>query len=397
MKALILMRGAPGAGKSTWLKSYGLEPYTLCADDIRLMFQGPIMDHESGKMCISQKNDAKVWTLLFDLLEQRMQRGELCIVDACHSKAQEFTRYKKLASAYRYRVYCIDLTDVPLLVCLLRNRTREEVKHVPPEVIENIYSRFATQAPPSFVEVIKYDDVNKIREVVDEWKPKDFSACSKVVVFGDIHGCFMPLKKYFDEHPFDDNAMYIFTGDYTDRGIQNKEVVKWLLENYKKPNVVLLEGNHEKWLKEFANGDYDEELKTGKKDKCKSSEFFFNTSKQLEEFDKKDLRELCRKLWQICYFTFDGKKFIVSHAGVGFMPKSIMKVSAETFIKGSKYEDPVDEWFTKNNADNDLYQIHGHRNIDHIAADAFEHSINLCDEIEFGKDLRVLEISKEEK
>lgn len=394
MKALVLMRGAPGAGKSTWLKTYRLEPYTLCADEIRLMFQGPIMDHESGKMCISQKNDAKVWALLFDLLEQRMQRGELCIVDACHSKAQELSRYKKLASEYRYRVYCIDLTDVPLLTCLLHNRCREEVKHVPPEVIENIYSRFATQPVPSFIETIKYYDVEKIKALVDEWSPKDLSSSSKVVIFGDVHGCMQPLEKYFTEHPFDESATYIFTGDYIDSGIQSKEVVQWLLENYKKPNIILLEGNHEKWLKEYANGDYDEELKAGKKDKCRSSEFFSNTVPQLKDFDKKDLRELCRKLWQICYFTFDGKKFLVSHAGVGFMPKSIMKVSAETFIKGGKYEEPVDEWFTKNNTDNDLYQIHAHRNIEHYESGTFEHSINLCGEVEFGEDFRVLEISK---
>jgi hypothetical protein len=161
-----------------------------------------------------------------------------------------------------------------------------------------------------------------------------------------------------------------------------------------KPNVVLLEGNHERWLKEFANEDYDEELKNGVKDKCKSSEFFKHTSVQLKDFDKKKLRELCRKFWQICYFKFDSAKFLVSHAGVGFMPKSIMKIAADSFIRGEKYEDPIDEWFCKNNKDEDLYQIHAHRNVEKIEANKFSHSFNLCDEIEAGGWLRVMEITK---
>lgn len=390
------MRGAPGVGKSTWIKMFDLQPYTLCADEIRLMFQGPVMDHKTGHITISQKNDRKVWTLLFDLLEQRMQRGELCVVDACHSKSQDFSKYKHLAQQYRYRVYCIDFTSVPLNVCKLHNQGREDWKYVPEDVIENIYSRFEYQEIPNYVTTIRYDDVKAINALLKEWVPKDLNEYEKVVVFGDIHGCYDPLKKYFNENPFNDNTAYIFTGDYIDRGIQNKEVVQWLLDHYEMRNVILLEGNHEKWLKEFADEEYDDELLSEKKDKCKSGEFFYNTSKQLLEFNKKDLRQLCRRFWQICYFKFDEKKFLVSHAGVGFMPESIMKVSANTFIRAEdgKYEDPIDEWFESHNADADLYQIHGHRNEDKIQMNKFEHSINLCDEIEFGGNLRILEITK---
>ena len=36
---------------------------------------------------------------------------------------------------------------------------------------------------------------------------------NKIVCFGDIHGCFEPLKNYFDENPFNDSNFYIFLGD----------------------------------------------------------------------------------------------------------------------------------------------------------------------------------------
>lgn len=40
MRTLLLFRGAPGCGKSTYIKEHDLEKYTLSADTIRLMCQG---------------------------------------------------------------------------------------------------------------------------------------------------------------------------------------------------------------------------------------------------------------------------------------------------------------------------------------------------------------------
>ena len=44
MRTLFLLRGAPGAGKSTWVKENQLEPYTLSADNIRQMTAGLVYD-----------------------------------------------------------------------------------------------------------------------------------------------------------------------------------------------------------------------------------------------------------------------------------------------------------------------------------------------------------------
>lgn len=37
MRTLLLFRGAPGCGKSLYIKEHDLEKYTLSADTIRLM------------------------------------------------------------------------------------------------------------------------------------------------------------------------------------------------------------------------------------------------------------------------------------------------------------------------------------------------------------------------
>ena len=43
MRSLVILRGSPASGKSTWVKKMGLENYTLCADTIRLLVESPII------------------------------------------------------------------------------------------------------------------------------------------------------------------------------------------------------------------------------------------------------------------------------------------------------------------------------------------------------------------
>lgn len=64
---------------------------------------------------------------------QLMQNGEFTVIDATNSKTSEMNRYKELCSAYKYRMYCVDFTDIPIEVTKERNRMRPEVKQVPDE------------------------------------------------------------------------------------------------------------------------------------------------------------------------------------------------------------------------------------------------------------------------
>lgn len=394
MRTLVVTRGTPGCGKSTLIDKLNWEPYTLNADKIRLLYESPCMNHKENKLCISQKNDKRVWTLLFNLLEERMERGEFCVIDATHSKSQDFTKYKKLIEKHRYRAYCIDFSNISIEECKKRNLSREEYKQVPEDVINNMYARIVTQEVPHYFKVINHNDISAINEIIN-YNSTDVNQYDKIICFGDIHGCYEPLKEYFNNNPYSENNLYIFTGDYIDRGLQNKEVIEWLLNNYQKNNIWLLQGNHEKWLINYANGEYDEELKEGVKNKCHSDEFFSRTSKQLECFNKKDLRELCRKLRQIAYIEFDNNKFFISHAGIGYLPKELIKIASHTFIHSNgKYEDPIDEWWENNEGINNIYQIHAHRNIQKLPIHPFNHSFNLCDDVEFGGCLRIIEIKK---
>ena len=55
MRTLLLMRGAPGSGKSTWIKENGLSNYVLEPDKIRMMCSSPQLTKD-GNYVISQEN-----------------------------------------------------------------------------------------------------------------------------------------------------------------------------------------------------------------------------------------------------------------------------------------------------------------------------------------------------
>lgn len=383
MRILLLLRGSAGCGKSTWIEKNGLKPYTLSADDIRLLCQSPIMQVD-GTEGISQANDNVTWKTLFNLLETRMQKGEFTVIDATNSKTSEMNRYKEMCNTYRYRIYCVDFTDIPIEEVKRRNANREVLKRVPEEAIDKMYSRFATQKIPSGIKVIKPDELDTI------WmRMIDLSEYKKIHHIGDIHGCNTVLQKYLsDNDGIKDDEFYIFTGDYVDRGLENADVVKFLISIKDKKNILMLEGNHERWLWLYANGC------TGK-----SKEFELITKPALEDarIDKKDIRQLYRRFGQCAYYKYGDNVYLVTHAGLSTLPKNLSFVATDQMIRGvGGYNDfeKIAETFINTTPDN-VYQIHGHRNTKRLDTKVNDRVFNLEGRVEFGGKLRCVQVDKD--
>ena len=58
MRNLIILRGIPASGKSSWVKNNELEQFTVSSDALRLLYAGVEYDLE-GHQRISQKADKK--------------------------------------------------------------------------------------------------------------------------------------------------------------------------------------------------------------------------------------------------------------------------------------------------------------------------------------------------
>ena len=381
MRTLLLLRGIQASGKSTWIKENNLEPYTLSADNIRLNIANPVL-LEDGSYEISQKYNKVTWELLYKYLEMRMQNGDFTIIDATHSDLKLLNKYKDLASIYKYTMYCLEF-DVPLEEALKRNKERDNYKYVPERVIERTYETIKNNEKlPSALKKIE-----SIDEIINFYTA-DVNQYEKVVIIGDIHSCAEPLKEVLKD--FNEETLYIFVGDYFDRGIQPVETFNIILDLLEKPNVILIEGNHEeKSMKKFI---YDEE---------KYTKSFEETTllPLLKEYDvdyvRASLKKIYKKLRQCFAFEFRGKKFLCTHGGLPLVPKLTL-VSAKEMIHGvGKYETEIGEIYSENYKKGlcqGFIQVHGHRGVNDG-----QFSYCLEDRVEFGGELKVLTIDNEGK
>lgn len=378
MRVLLLFRGAPGCGKSTFIREHGLEQFALSADDIRLKCFGPQMTVD-GSYEISQKNDKTVWKQLYELLEIRMRHGEFTVIDATNSKAIEMNKYKDLAEHYKYRIFCIDMTDLPIEECKRRNMSRDSYKRVPESAIDKMYARFTNQKIPSGITVIKPDELDKI------WMKKfDMNKYEKIVHIGDIHGCYTALMEYF-KNGFNDNYMYIFIGDILGSGIENAEVVKFMLNIYNKPNVLILEGEMDRVLWLYANGAH-----------VKDNEFELVTRDSLVQanIDPKDIRKMYRRFGQCAWYTFHSHDYFVCHGGISSIPSNLTFLATGQLIYGVGSTDD-DQTVANHFADKnpETIQIFGHRNSKNAPIKMAENVYNLYNTVEYGGNLRIAEVS----
>lgn len=370
MRTLLLMQGAMGSCKSKWIAENNLEQYTLSPDLIRTMVQSPEMN-EDGKLYIPQKNDKYVWNLMFQILEDRMKRGDFTVIDATHSNDKMIKQYKDLCDTYKYTLF-IKRMDTSLEDCLKYNRQRDEYKFVPEDKVKLAYSK---------IQCIKdlkwYNYINDISEI-SNFYIEDFNKYNKVFVIGDIHGCIEPLNDFFEQNPFDEENAYVFLGDYIDRGLDNLAVMNKMIELSKYKNVFLLEGNHEDVLLPYSKG-----LESGKKT------FDDSTAKELQSIDKGWIKLFYKKLRQCLRLTYKGKEYLLTHGGLPTNPKNITYISSRQLIKGvGNYDFDVDrEWYENVS---DVIQVHGHRSMKD-----YKNPISLEGEVEFGGHLKYVELSED--
>jgi predicted kinase len=382
MRKLFFLRGLPGAGKSTWLKKMKLEDYTLSIDRFKMLIQSPILT-EQGDFQIAHNHGRKeALRLLCEVLEKRMANGDLVIIDGTYLRVSDILFCKSLADNYRYQISVINFPSIPLEIVKERNRQREGYRQLPEEVIEEYYQRFQKERLPDYIPVIDYKEAEKVLYL----SPEDFSHYRKIHHIGDIHGWFQVLIQYFQKGLREDE-LYIFTGDYIDRGIQNAEVLKFLFSIMDKPNVILLEGNHERHLWDWANN------KTSN-----SMVFEHETKVELEKkgISRKEARRFCKKLKEFVYYQYGEKEILVTHGGLPVIPSNLLFVSSEQLIKGvGNYKTPIDDIFNQNQKQYpNRYQIHGHRNYGLLPISSNTQSFNLEGGVDIGGHLRIVTLDK---
>ena len=133
---VVLAIGLPGSGKTTWFKRRGVTP--LSSDLLRTILFDDITE---------QRYQGLVFSTLRSLLRARLiAKMPWNYVDATNLSPHERRQWIKMARSFGYEVQAL-FFDVPLEVCLERNRRRER------SVQEDVMRRMAEKLrPPSFRE-----------------------------------------------------------------------------------------------------------------------------------------------------------------------------------------------------------------------------------------------------
>lgn len=379
MRTLLLMRGAPASGKSQWIRDNNLEAYTLEADHFRMLLRSPSLG-ESG-WYISQEDNGPAWELLLDCLEKRMSNGDFIVLDATHTTSKAVNAYKELLNKYKYTVYYYE-PDTSLEECLARNATRTDYKRVPEQVIHRMHKMIKTTTLPKFCKKI-----NSIDEINNYFTVNLTNRYERVRIIGDIHGCYTTLQQAIT--PWDEKTLYIFCGDYLERGIENKEMIYEMMRLSTLPNTIMLEGNHERHIANFAFNTNLDHSKRFMKDVV--APIVKDMTKKDVESLQRELRLFYKSLRQCYPFSFHGKKYLVSHAGLSYVPNMTF-IATSTFINGfGAYETDIakiyDNNYEKGMCQN-FIQIHGHRGV----PDG-KYSFCLEGEVEFGGELKYIDIT----
>jgi predicted kinase len=125
---VVLTIGLPGSGKTTWFKRRGVTP--LSSDMLRSLLFDDITE---------QRYQNLVFSTLRSLLRARLiAKMPWNYVDATNLSPRERKQWIGMARSFGYEVQAV-FFDVPLEVCLERNRKRERV--VSEEIMRNMAQR----------------------------------------------------------------------------------------------------------------------------------------------------------------------------------------------------------------------------------------------------------------
>ena len=140
MSKLIITRGLPASGKSTWAKQWVLKDpehrIRINQDDIRLML---------GKYWVPSR-EKLVQHIQEEALIEALLRGYDIVIDNTNLNEKVLDNYRVLVTAYGdYAIEYKDFFDTPLSVCIERDKNRD--LQVTEKVIRSFYNNYKDKYP----------------------------------------------------------------------------------------------------------------------------------------------------------------------------------------------------------------------------------------------------------
>lgn len=140
MSKLIITRGLPASGKSTWAKQWVLEDpehrVRINQDDIRLML---------GKYWVPSR-EKLVQEIQFDAIVEALSKEFDVVIDNTNLNKKVLDQFNRLIKTFEdYEIEYKDFFDTPLSVCIERDKNRD--LQVTEKVIRSFYNNYKDKYP----------------------------------------------------------------------------------------------------------------------------------------------------------------------------------------------------------------------------------------------------------
>ncbi len=237
MRKIILTKGLPGSGKTTWAKEYQQKnPNTVLVskDDLRALLHNGV--HSKGR-------ESFILAMRDDIVTKALEEGHEVIVHDTNFAPKHLVRMNEIAEQFKANgvevvVEIQDFTYVPIEVCIERDLKRPN--SVGEKVIRTMFNQYL-RPKPTPPEAVSYDS--------------SLPDC----VLCDLDGT---LALFGDANPYDRDFTADKVNDAVQRVIYWKEAANG--DGFQREKLIFLSGRQDKfreqtvyWLKNIATVEYD--------------------------------------------------------------------------------------------------------------------------------------------
>lgn len=414
---LFVLQGAPGCGKSTFIRDNGLERYVVSPDAVRVMIDPEplVVDAETGSMVagydFTPETSKHAFNVCLEIMRDRMRHGRTVVLDSTAARRKTISSFLNAANDYNYDVYYVDMQyGLSVSEILDRNRSRG-ARAVPEKVVLGMIDSIRKYEYQGGERLITPDEMLDMMMVPVRDVTGDYD---RIIIVGDVQGCFDTFVNTTAYREIDNpRSLIIMAGDYLDRGSGNHLMFDWLVKHLDNDNLMLARGNHDSYFRLMGHGDMGDGLPR----KTVASVKQIIAGSTVLGGKVKHLRKLASRVYHatqpIIPVRFNGMGIIVTHGGIapsmlgtsydgerdayklGFNSDEDMYYGAGTTIGTGDYIINIDELIRKHHLDGDngsplgVNQFHGHRN--HYAVSGTKYapySYNLEANVDKGGALR---------
>ncbi|MEM8614266.1 MAG: AAA family ATPase [Cyanobacteria bacterium P01_H01_bin.105] len=318
--SLVLLSGAPGAGKSTACQQLPPE-LVLSSDTLRQTFFGTATTLVDGHVADRPlaTDDRLIFSTMENVVRARLKAGLTTVVDATLISDKERKRFATIAEDLGVQIQVI-IFNPPLERLQRQNQQRR--CRVPEYVVAKFCDRIQLNSHWPFI--LTDGDITLSVEIPTI--PDDI----QLDAIGDIHGLADTLQAMLHQLGYDDTFTHpegrkiCFLGDLVDRGPQSLEVVDLVMQAVSKGHYCV-RGNHDNNL---ARGLHGEAIKS------KSTRGTLHKALQRDQGYQTKIREFIQSLPSFYRY----RNYVLCHGDIEWFDPVLQPAHEHTYGRCRRHE-----------------------------------------------------------